>query len=85
MDSAGQDTLAHIMVPKLHSTNPVGCLNGGRKRWTQVVGISPNDDPIVALLLEQSDDLGVQRSRYMALETFTAMSDDPPISLPAAN
>lgn len=65
MDSAGQDTLAHIMVPKLHSTNPVGCLNGGRKRWTQVVGISPNDDPIVALLLEQSD--------------------DPPISLRAAN
>ena len=49
----------------------------------------PNDDAIVrlvgALLLEQNDELAVQRSRYMTLETIATMSDAPLISLSAAS
>lgn len=36
-----------------------------------------------AILLEQNDEWAVQRARYMSLETFSQMSDDPLISLPA--
>lgn len=36
-----------------------------------------------ALLLEQSDEWAVQRSRYMTLESAVSMADDPAISLPA--
>ena len=75
-------------APALHSTNPVERLNGEIKKRTDVVGIIPNDDAIVrlvgALLLEHDDEWAVQRSRYMTLETIATMSDDPPISLPAA-
>jgi hypothetical protein len=50
-------------------------------------GTPPNDEAIVrlvgALLLEQNDDWGVQRARYMTLETIAPMGDDPIISLPA--
>lgn len=93
MDNAEQDVLAYMTFPrqhwtKLHSTNPIERLNGEIKRRTDVVGIFPNDDAILrlvgALLLEQNDEWAVQRSRYMTLETIAAMSDDPPISLPAA-
>ena len=35
-----------------------------------------------ALLLEQSDEWAVQRTRYMTLETIAALSDDPTVSLP---
>jgi putative transposase len=57
--------LAYMTFPKahwtkLHSTNPIERLNGEIKRRTEVVGIFPNDDPIVglvgALLLEQNDE-----------------------------
>ncbi len=52
-----------------------------------MVGIFPNDDPIVrlvgALLLEQNDEWAVQRARSMTLETISQMSDDPLVSLPA--
>jgi putative transposase len=94
MDSAEQDVLAYMTFPrqhwaKLHSTNPIERLNGEIKRRTEVVGIFPNDDASVrlvgALLLEQNDEWAVQRSRYMTLETIATMSDDPLISLPAAN
>lgn len=91
MDNAGEDVLAYMTSPrqhwtKLHSTNPIGRLNGEIKRRTEVVGIFPNDDAIVslvgALLLEQNDEWAVQRSRYMTLETIASMSDDPLVSLP---
>ncbi len=86
MDSAEQDVLAYMTLPKphwtkLHSTNPIERLNGEIKRRTEVVGIFPNDEAIVrlvgALLLEQNDEWAVQRSRYMALETIATMSNDP--------
>lgn len=35
-----------------------------------------------ALLLEQSDEWAVQRTRYMTLETIATLSDDPTVSLP---
>jgi hypothetical protein len=36
-----------------------------------------------AILLEQSDEWAVQRSRYMPLESFARLSDDALVSLPA--
>jgi hypothetical protein len=36
-----------------------------------------------AILLEQNDEWAVQRSRYMALETIAALSDDAIVGLPA--
>ena len=92
VDGAAPDVLATMTFPKehrakLHSTNPIECLNGKIKRRTDVVGILPNDDAIVrlvgAILLEQNDEWAVQRARYMTLETMNQMSDDPLISLPA--
>jgi putative transposase len=84
--------LAYVTFPsqrrtKLHSTNPIGHLNGEIKRRTEVVGIFPNEDAIVrligAILLEQNDEWAVQRARYMTLETIAPLSDDPTVSLPA--
>jgi transposase-like protein len=78
MDDAEEDVLAYMTFPKehrakLHSTNPIECLNGEIKRRTEVVGIFPNDDAIVrlagAVLLDQNDEWAVQRARYMTLET----------------
>ena len=93
MDDAEPDVLAYMSFPrehrtKLHSTNPIERLNGEIKRRTDVVGIFPNDKPIVrlvgALLLEQNDEWAVQRARYMTLETISQMSDDTRVSLPIA-
>jgi putative transposase len=93
MDAAKEDVLAYMHFPaahraKLHSTNPIERLNGEIKRRTDVVGIFPNDAAVVrlvgALLLEQSDEWATQRSRYMTLETMTAVSDTPAVSLPVA-
>lgn len=71
---------------KLHSVNPLGRLNGQIMRRTDVVGIFPNEAAITrlvgALLLEQSDEWAVQRTRYMTLETIATLSDDPTVSLP---
>jgi transposase-like protein len=93
MDAAEEDVLAFMSFPrehraKLHSTNPIERLNGEIKRRTDVVGIFPNQAAVVrlvgALLLEQSDEWVTQRSRYMTLETMTAVSDTPAVSLPVA-
>lgn len=72
MDQAEPDVLAYMTFPKehrtkLHSTNPIECLNGEIKRRTNVVGIFPNEAAITRLigviLLEQNDDWAVQRAR----------------------
>ncbi|MFC7478559.1 IS256 family transposase [Dankookia sp. GCM10030260] len=92
MDSAEEDVLAYMAFPaphrpKLHSTNPIKRLNGEIKRRTDVVGIFPNEDAVVrlvgALLLEQSDEWAIQRSRYMSLEAISAVSDTGPVRLGA--
>jgi transposase-like protein len=73
---------------KLRSTNLIERLNGEIKRRTDMVGIFPNEAAVVtlfgALILEQSDEWATQRSRYMTLETMSAVSDTPTVSLPAA-
>ena len=92
MDDAETDVLAYMTFPvqhraKLHSTNPLERLIGEVKRRTDVVGIFPNEAAITrligAILMEQNDEWAVQRARYMTLETITALSDDPIVSLPA--
>jgi putative transposase len=91
MDDAREDVLAYTAFPKEHwpqiaSTNPLERLNGEIKRRTDVVGIFPNAAAIVrlagALMLEQNDEWAVGR-RYMSLESLTAISDAPRVSLPA--
>ena len=93
MDGAEEDVLAYMTFPaqhrtKLHSTNPIERLNGEIKRRTDVVGIFPNEAAIRrlvgAILMEQTEESAVQRSRYMTLETLAPVGDDPLVSLPAA-
>ena len=93
MNSAEEDVLACMTFPqqhraKLHSTNPIERLNGEIKRRTDVVGIFPNEAAlrrlVGAILMEQTEEWAVQRSRYMTLETLTPVCDDVAISLPAA-
>ena len=73
-DDAEEDVLAYMTFPqqhrtKLHSTNPIECLNGEIKRRTDVVGIFPNEMSITrlvgAILMEHNEEWAVQRSRYM--------------------
>ncbi len=94
MDEAEPDMLAYMTFPKehrtkLHSTNPIGRLNGEIKRRTQVVGIFPNEAAISrlvgAILMEQSDEWAVQRARYMTLETIAPVSDNPNVMLSAVH
>ena len=91
MDEAEADVLAYMTFPaahraKLHSVNPLERLNGEIKRRTDVVGIFPNEAAITrlvgALLLEQSDEWAVQRTRYMTLESIAPTGDDPLVGLP---
>ena len=92
MDDAEPDVLAYMTFPrehrvKLHSTNPIERLNGEIKRRTTVVGIFPNEAAITrlvgAILMEQSDEWAVRRTRYMTLETLAPVSDNPIIMLSA--
>lgn len=73
---------------KLHSTNPIERLNVEIRRRTDVVSIFPNEAAITrlmgAILMEQTEEWAVQRSRYMTLETLAPIGDDHPVSLPAA-
>ena len=52
------------------------------------MGIFPNEAAIRrlmgAILMEQTEEWAVQRSRYMTLETRGPVCDDPIVSLPAA-
>lgn len=68
-------------------TNPIEHFIGEVRCRTEVVGIFPNEEAIVrlvgAILLEQSDEWAVQRTRYMTLETIAPLSDDPIVSWPA--
>jgi transposase-like protein len=91
MDAARDDVLAYMAFPREHwpqiaSTNPLERLNGEIKRRADVVGIFPNDRAIVrlvgALMLEQNDEWAVSR-RYMSLESFATLSDDPVLRLSA--
>ena len=92
MGAAEHEVLAFMDFPKehrvkIHSTNVLERLNGEVKRRADVVGIFPNDKSIVrlvgALLMEQNDEYAIQK-RYMSLESLAAMSENPPIRLPAA-
>jgi putative transposase len=91
MDGCEDEVLAHMTFPKahrqqIHSTNPLERLNAEVKRRTDVVGIFPNDAAIVrlvgAMLLEQNDEWSLQK-RYMQLEGFQAVSDNPKAKLSA--
>ncbi|ETX13468.1 hypothetical protein OCH239_10150 [Roseivivax halodurans JCM 10272] len=74
-----------ILIPV---TNPIERLNGETKRRTNVIGIFPNEAAIRrlvgAILMEQTEEWAVQRSRYMTLETLAPVCGDPIVSLPAA-
>jgi putative transposase len=92
MDGAEHEVLTFMDFPKehrvkIHSTNVLERLNGEITRRSDVVGIFPNEASIRrlvgALLLEQNDEYAIQK-RYMSLESFASMSENPPIRLPAA-
>lgn len=72
---------------KSHSTDRIGRPNGKVKRCTDAVGIVPNGITTIrligAILLEQSDERAIQRSRYRTLETVSPLCDAGPVSLPA--
>jgi transposase-like protein len=92
VDAAGEDVLACMRFPaahrtKLHSTDPIGRLNGEIKRRTDVVGIFPGEAAVVrlvgAILLEQSDESATRRSRHMTPEAIGAVSDTATVRLSA--
>ncbi len=89
MQEAEDDVLTYMTFPKdhrtrLHSTNPLECLNKEIKRRTHVVGIFPNQNAIVrlvgALMLEQNDEWAVTR-QYMTLETIDEVCKDQTVDV----
>jgi putative transposase len=91
MDQAEHDVLAFMRFhrdhwSRNHSTNPLEHLNAEVKRRTDVLGILPDEAAITrlvgAILLEQNEERSVQR-RYMSLETFAALGDNPAVKLRA--
>lgn len=72
------------VVAVIASTNPLERVNREVKRRANVVGITPDDRAIGslvgALMLETNDEWAVAR-RYMSLETFARVTDDPTIRL----
>jgi putative transposase len=94
MDDSEHDVLAYMSFPvqhraKLHSTNPLECLNKEVKRRADVVGIFPNETSIIrligAVLLEANDEWQLQH-RYMQLEAMAELTtpepDAEPLRLP---
>ena len=82
IDESETDVLAHMDFPvqhrtKLHSTNPLERLNKEVKRRADVVGIFPNEQPIVrligAVLLEANDEWQLQH-RYMQIEPMAELT-----------
>ena len=79
MEESEANVPAYMAFPaqhrtKLHSTNPLECLNKEVKRRADVLGIFPNEESIlrliVAVLFEQNDDWQSQH-RYMMLKAFS--------------
>jgi len=96
MDNSEADVLAHMGFPaqhrtKPHSANPVGRLNREVERRADVVGIFPNEAPIVrlagAVLLEGNDGWQTQH-RCMRTEAMADLvappSDDRPAQITTA-
>jgi putative transposase len=90
MDQAEADVLAYKAFParhwpKISSTNPLERTIAEIKRRTDVVGIFPNEAAIVrlvgAVLMEQDDEWAAHGRRYMSLESFLPIGDDPLASL----
>lgn len=72
-----------VVIEEMSRSNPAQIvdellmlLKAGKRTHTRLIG---------AILLEQSDKWATQRARYTTLKTIGAVSDDPTISLPAAN
>lgn len=91
MDEAENGVLAFMTFPRahwtqIHSTDPLERLNAEIKRWTNVVGIFPNDGTIVrrigAMMLEQNDECSLNL-RHMQLVGLQTVSDTNPIRLSA--
>jgi transposase-like protein len=91
LNRAEADVLVYVDFPvrhraKLHSTNPIQCLNGEIKPRSDVVDIFPNEAAVTrilaALLLEQNDESAVQRARCMTLQTIEPLSDNHDVRRP---
>jgi len=82
IDETETDVLTYMDFPaqhrtKIHSTNPIECLNKKAKRRADVVGIFPNEASIIrlvgAVLLERNDEWQMQH-RYMQVEAMAELA-----------
>ncbi len=71
---------------QIASTNPLERVNREVKRRADIIGIFPNDAAIVrlvgVLMLKTNDEWAVAW-RYMSLETWGCVTDNPTVRLPA--